>query len=330
MRVVFAGTPQVAVATLAALLDSGHDVVGVITREPKRRGRSKALVRSEVGEFAAGMGLNVLESSRPGGEEELRWIKELDADLGVVVAYGALLSQGVLDATSQGWVNLHFSSLPDLRGAAPVQRAVIRGDQRIGCSVFLLERGMDTGPIYSTNVYDTGGRKSSGDILEELATLGAHQVVQVVDQIGGDTAVATPQDEGLDQEHVTFAPKLTKEDGFVDFQGSAEQVLNQIRGVSPEPGAWTALPDGRTMKIGLVEVADAAEVAPSPDETPSPGEVVADRHLVRVGCATGSVVLMQVAPAGKNWMRAQDWWRGARLEEGALLGRRVEKGTRSE
>lgn len=314
MRIVFAGTPQVAVPTLSALLDSGHEVVGVITREPKRRGRSKALVPSEVGEFAASKGLNVLESSRPGGAEEMAWLAQVNADLGVVVAYGALLPQRVLDATPHGWVNLHFSALPDLRGAAPVQRAVMRGDESIGCSVFLLEKGMDTGPIYSMRAYSMGTDRSAGSILEELAVLGAQQVVEVVDALQDGSAVADAQDEGLRQANVTFAPKLTKDDGFVDFQGSATQVANQVRGVSPEPGAWTTLPDGRTMKLGLVKAADGSST-PS-----SPGEVVAEKNSVRVGCGSGSVILSQVAPAGKNWMRAPDWWRGARLNGGAVLG----------
>lgn len=315
MRIVFAGTPQVAVPTLSALMHSGHEVVGVITREPKRRGRSKALVPSEVGEFAAAMGLNVLESSRPGGEGEMAWLREVNADLGVVVAYGALLPQKVLDVTPHGWVNLHFSELPDLRGAAPVQRAVMRGDESIGCSVFLLEKGMDTGPLYSTRVYPMGTDRSAGSILEELAALGANQVVEVVDALEDGSAIACVQDEGIRRANVTFAPKLTKDDGFVDFEGSSTQVVNQIRGVSPEPGAWTTLPDGRTMKLGLVKE-DAGPSTPS-----SPGQIVAEKDSVRVVCGSGSVVLFQVAPAGKNWMRAPDWWRGARLSGDAVLGK---------
>ena len=141
LRIVFAGTPQVAVPTLRALVESGHEVVGVVTREPKRRGRSKTLVPSEVGQFAAQQGLEVLETSRPGDLEATEWITAREADLGVVVAYGALLPQSVLDLPVEGWVNLHFSMLPDLRGAAPVQRALIRGDRQIGCSVFRLEIG---------------------------------------------------------------------------------------------------------------------------------------------------------------------------------------------
>ena len=239
LRIVFAGTPQVAVPTLRALVESGHEVVGVVTREPKRRGRSKTLVPSEVGQFAAQQGLEVLETSRPGDLEATEWIRAREADLGVVVAYGALLPQSVLDLPVEGWVNLHFSKLPDLRGAAPVQRALIRGDRQIGCSVFRLEKGMDTGPVFSTRMYPVGAEKTAGEALEDLSVLGAAQVLEVVDQIEAGAAKAVQQDEGLDGENVTFAPKLGRADGLIDFKAPARAVIDLVRGVTPDPGAWT-------------------------------------------------------------------------------------------
>lgn len=322
LRIVFAGTPEVAVPTLRALVESGHHVVGVITREPKRRGRSKALVSSEVGQFAAKAGLNVLETSRPGDPEETEWIQNLDADLGVVVAYGALLPQRVLDLPGEGWVNLHFSKLPDLRGAAPVQRAVIRGDEEIGCSVFQLEKGMDTGPIFSQKMYPQGVEKTAGQVLADLSVLGAEQVLEVVDEIASGEAQAVPQDEGAGGANVTFAPKLTRADGFVDFRAPARATVDLVRGVTPDPGAWTTLPDGRTMKLRAIQALPDAE--PHTARSNAAGSVTLVDRTVRVACQGGDVILTEVAPAGKNWMKAADWWRGARLEEGATLGQPTE------
>lgn len=316
LRLVFAGTPEVAVPTLEALLATDHEVVGVITRSPKRRGRSKALVPSEVGAFAAACGLPVLQTDRPEGAEAQRWLADREADLGVVVAYGSLLRPAVLEALPLGWINLHFSSLPDLRGAAPVQRALLRGDTELGCSVFQLEAGMDTGPILAESRYSVGADATSGEALRFLALEGAPLVVDAVDSLAAGTASPRPQEAGGSRQ-VTMAPKLTREDGFVAFSSPPQEIVDRARAVTPEPGAWTTLPGGAPMKIRGVHRGDATVEAASEGE---PGTVRADKQSLSVYCVGGAVTVDEVAPAGKKWMRAVDWWRGARLGDGAHLG----------
>lgn len=312
LRIIFAGTPDVAVPTLAALLQSGHTIVGVITREPKRRGRSHRFVPSEVGQFAQDNGLPLLETERPGSEEARAWIAQRKADLGVVVAYGALLPQSVLDLLPLGWINLHFSALPHLRGAAPVQHALLRGDSTIGCSIFRLEAGMDTGPLFSTVIHPIPPDHTSGEVLAELSQVGATQVVAVLDALDAETAVTSPQDEGEAGEKITYAPKLTRHDAFINFCAPASQVADHIRAVTPAPGAWTVLPDGTPLKLGPVKVTSL--------EDAKPGAVHITRKSVEVSCGRGAVILGEVAPAGKRWMSATDWWRGARLDATIRLG----------
>ncbi|WP_099332016.1 methionyl-tRNA formyltransferase [Actinomyces minihominis] len=320
LRVVFAGTPAVAVPTLRALYESEHEVVGVITRPPKRRGRSKALIASDVAQFADSVGLPLLETERPASEESLAWLTSLGADLGVVVAYGALLPQHLLDALPLGWINLHFSDLPDLRGAAPVQRALLRGDTSLTSSVFQLEAGMDTGPVFSREKHDLGPEITSGEALAKMALSGAEQVTEVVDLLASGRAVATVQDTGVNDTRVSLAPKLSRQDGFVDFVRSSTETKDQIRAVSPDPGAWTLLPDGSVMKIS------GATVVEPTGSTGLSGTVSSTGKQVLVACGEGQVALREVAPAGKRQMAAIDWYRGARLEEGARLGRKREEG----
>ncbi len=319
LRVVFAGTPEVAVPTLRALCESEHEVVGVITRPPKRRGRSKALIASEVAQFAASAGLPLLETERPASEESMAWISSLGADLGVVVAYGALLPRHLLDALPLGWINLHFSDLPDLRGAAPVQRALLRGDTCLTSSVFQLEAGMDTGPVFSRVKHDLGSEITSGDALAAMAHSGADQVVEVVDQLASGNAEATVQDTGVNNTRVTHASKLDRQDGFVDFARTATETKDQIRAVSPEPGAWTLLPDGSVMKLAGATVVEPVGI------TGLPGTVSSTGKQVLVACGEGQVAIREVAPAGKRQMAATDWYRGARLKEDARLGQTREE-----
>lgn len=320
IRLIFAGTPQIAVPTLEALLGSDHQVVGVITRSPKRRGRSKALVPSPVAQYAAAQGLTVLETDRPNDADSLAWLASLDADLGVVVAFGALLRPETLTALPQGWINLHFSTLPDLRGAAPVQRALLRGDTTVGCSVFQLEAGMDTGPVFLGARFEVGAATTSGEALTYLSSAAAPLVISTVDQIEAGTITAQPQDIQAPGA-VTMAPKLRREDGFIDFAADPLQVVNRVRAVTPEPGAWTTLPGGAPLKIRGVRLTEGG----APTAALSPGSLYTDKCSVYVQCQGlegegHGVVVDEVAPAGKKWMRAADWWRGARLTDGVRLG----------
>ena len=327
LRIIFGGTPSVALPTLAALVESEHSVVGVVTRPPKRRGRSKALVPSEVAVFAQEHGIPLLETERPRDDESLAWIKSARADLGVVVAFGALLTQSVLDALPLGWINLHFSSLPDLRGAAPVQRALLRGDTELGSSVFQLERGMDTGPVFSSVRHSIDPHATAGEALEYLGSVGPAQVVAVVDALSAGTAVAVPQDTGVYGENISQAPKLARVDGFIDFKEGAGEVVDRVRGVTPDPGAWTTLPDGSVMKLGpLHRVSPQGGELPTENDRALPGSMTLEKGALQVACGDSAVQLGEVGPAGKKRMAASDWFRGARLPEGARLGGAMDGG----
>lgn len=316
MRIIFAGTPQAAVPTLEALIASEHEVVAVLTRPPARRGRGRTLHPSEVAEVALAHGIDLIEASTLRDEEVRGRIAALHADLGVVVAYGALIPRAVLDMPRHGWVNLHFSDLPRWRGAAPVQWALLSGDARTASCVFRLEEGLDTGPILSR--LEVGiGHETAGELLTRMASLGAAQVVKVADALEAGTATATMQDEGTDGEHVTHARRLDVADGFIDFTTTAGEADARIRAVTPNPGAWTLLPDGRRLKLGKAEVAQQADPATGDEQV---GEVHTTRRDVHVRCGDGWLRLGEVAPAGKGWMPADAWARGARLEAGTRLG----------
>ena len=314
MKIVFAGTPAAALPALEALVSSSHQVVGVVTRPPARKGRSKRLIDSPVGAWAKEQCLPVLETSHPSQPEAFEWLRERRADLGVIVAYGALLRADVLAVPSHGWINLHYSALPKLRGAAPVQRAVLAQDPTIGTTVFQLDEGMDSGEILSVVEHDLSPRWTSGEALDYLSRQSADQLVSAVDAIADGTAVFSPQNVGPNDENVTFAPKLGRGDAFVDFQLDPDATAAQIRAVTPAPGAWTTL-RGQTFKLGPVKV--ALEVGAL-----KPGQILVEKTRVLVGCRNGAVELGQVAPAGKSWMDAAAWARGARLSAEEKLGER--------
>lgn len=297
-----------AVPTLDALLGAGLNVVGVVTRPPARRGRRKKHEPTPIANLAAASGVPLLETSHPDSSESLAQIEEWEPDLGVVVAYGALFREGSLNAPKLGWINLHFSALPRWRGAAPVQWTIREGDAEAATSVFQLRSGMDTGPVYSEISVVLDGTETAGTLLDDLAGRGADQVLNVIDQLDRGTALPIEQS----REGITHARPLEKKDGFVDFSGSALQVDRIIRSVTPNPGAWTTLPDGTVLKLGPVRIVDSF--------VDRPGEVKLTKNGVFVQCGNAAVELGDVAPAGRGWMPAAAWGRGARLEESARLG----------
>ncbi|GAA3513140.1 methionyl-tRNA formyltransferase [Georgenia daeguensis] len=308
MRLLFAGTPEVALPSLRALIASDHDVVAVLTRPDARRGRGRTLDASPVAELAREAGIEVLtpRSLREEGVAERLGTLELDA--APVVAYGGLVPAELLDVPTHGWVNLHFSLLPAWRGAAPVQRAIIAGDEVTGASVFQLEAGLDTGPVYGTLTETVGPRDTAGDLLGRLAESGAGLLVAVLDAIAAGTARPHPQPA----EGVSLAPKLEVADAAVRWADPAMAVDRLVRGCTPAPGAWTTLPDGARLKLGPVTV------RPDVDDL-RPGQVRAGKHEVLVGTGSSAVALGEVAPAGRSWMAAEAWARGAR-PDGLVLG----------
>ena len=245
MRIVFAGTPEPAVPSLQALLESRHEVVGVVSRPDAPAGRGRSLRPSPVKELAVREGLPVSTPGHPKEPDFQEWLRALQPDVCPVVAYGALVPRAVLDIPRHGWVNLHFSLLPAWRGAAPVQHAIRAGDTRTGASVFRLEAGLDTGPVFDTVERDIAPTDTSGDLLAALAGEGAALMLRVLDGLEAGTAAATPQPE----DGVTLASKIEVADARVDLTRPAADVDRLIRATTPAPGAWTTDPAGRRLKL---------------------------------------------------------------------------------
>ncbi|MCG8923573.1 methionyl-tRNA formyltransferase [Lentzea sp. DG1S-22] len=307
MRLVFAGTPEVALPSLRAFIDSSrHDVVAVVTRPDAPSGRGRRLERSPVGALADEHGIEVLTPAKAGDPEFLERLRALEPDVCPVVAYGNLLPQRTLDVPKFGWVNLHFSVLPAWRGAAPVQAAVRNGDDITGASTFRIVKELDAGPVFGVVTEKVRDRDTSGDLLTRLSISGADLLLSTVDGIEDGTlrAVEQPSDG------VTYAPKIAVEDARLDFTTPATAVDRLARAVTPEPGAWAEF-RGERLKLG--------PVTPVDDVTLPAGEVLVERKRVLVGTATTAVALGEVQAQGKKRMAATDWARGVRIEAGERI-----------
>lgn len=294
MRLVFAGTPDVAVPALDALVTSSHEVVAVVTRPDAPAGRGRRLTPSPVAVRAAELGLEVLKPEHPRDPEFQARLRELAPDACPVVAYGALLPQTALDIPGHGWINLHFSLLPRWRGAAPVQRAIIAGDELIGTCCFEIVRALDAGDVYLSESMPMPD-STAGELLAQLAVSGAAQLVAAVDLVAGGVRPTPQHSDG-----VTIAPKITVEEARLDLSTSASTLRNTIMGCSPDPGAWCEL-DGQRFKIYRARVADDLALAV--------GELSATKRQVFVGTGEGTLELLEVQAPGKKRMGAIDWAR---------------------
>ena len=304
MRLVFAGTPEVALPSLEALHASRHEIAAVVTRPDAPRGRGRGLERSPVGSWADDHGITVLaprSPREPGFAEELR---ALGPDCCPVVAYGALLPESVLGIPAHGWVNLHFSLLPAWRGAAPVQWALMSGDEVTGASTFRIGVGLDDGPVLGTVTEAIAPDDTAGELLERLARHGAPLLVHTLDAL--ESGVITPVPQPADG--VSLAPKLSVDDARIRWSDPARAVDRRIRAVTPAPGAWTTLGGER---VGIGPCALHGDATPGELE---PGEALVTRHEVWVGTATTPVLLREVRPAGRRAMAAADWARGLRVD----------------
>ncbi|RBY85818.1 methionyl-tRNA formyltransferase [Blastococcus sp. TF02A-30] len=308
MRLLFAGTPAPAVPSLDALLASGHEVVAVLTRPDARAGRGRGLSRSPVAERADAAGIPVLQPRSPREPEFLEQLAGMDVDCAPVVAYGALVPQVALDIPRHGWVNLHFSLLPAWRGAAPVQHAIMAGDEITGASTFRLEAGLDTGPVFGTLTEAIGPRDTAGELLDRLAVGGAQLLVATLDGIAAGALEPQPQPA----DGVSLAPKVEVADARVDWALPAHVVDRRVRGVTPAPGAWTTW-RGDRLRLGPVTPLADGPALPA-------GELRVDGRSVLVGTGSGAVRLGEVQPAGKRMIPAADWARGARIGPGDRLG----------
>jgi methionyl-tRNA formyltransferase len=307
MRVVFAGTPEVALPSLQRILGSEHEVAAVVTRPDARTGSGRRLAPSPVAELAAEHGVEVLRPSTPRDADFLARLREIAPDCAPVVAYGGLLPQAALDIPPRGWVNLHFSLLPSWRGAAPVQHALLHGDEVTGATTFRIVPALDAGPVYGMLTETVRADDTAGDLLARLAEHGAELLVATLDGIEDGSLQEQPQPP----EGVSLAPKVTVADAQVRWHDPAVAVDRRVRACTPAPGAWTTF-RGERLKVGPVRLRpDVADLRP--------GELRAGRHEVMVGTADHAVQLADVRPQGKKPMPAEAWARGARPEPGETM-----------
>jgi methionyl-tRNA formyltransferase len=307
VRVLFAGTPAAALPSLDALLRSRHEVIAVLTRPDAPAGRGRRLAASAVKQRALDAGLEVLTPNRPADAAFLDRLRSLAPQCCPVVAYGALVPPAALAVPPAGWVNLHFSLLPAWRGAAPVQHAILAGDDLTGASTFALEKGLDTGPVYGVITEEIRPTDTAGALLDRLATAGAALLVATLDGIEDGVLMGVPQPA----EGVSAAPKLTPDDVRVDWTTPALRIDRLARAATPQPGAWTTF---RGSRLGL------GPVAPTDEGALAPGDLVAGRRGVLVGTATTPVRLTEVRPEGRRPMPAGDWARGVRPAPGDRFG----------
>jgi methionyl-tRNA formyltransferase len=309
MRLVFAGTPATAVASLEALLKSRHEVAAVVTRPDAKAGRGLRVGASPVAERAEAAGIEVLRPARPADPDFLTRLRDIAPECCPVTAYGALLPQAALDIPAHGWVNLHFSVLPAWRGAAPVQHAILHGDEITGATTFRIVRELDAGPVFGVLTERVRPSDTAGELLARLAVSGAELLVATMDGIESGELEARPQPA----DGVTIAPKVSTEDARVRWEHPAAAVDRQIRACTPVPGAWTRL-DGHRVKLGPVQLDPAGPAL-------APGELRPEREGVLAGTGSIPVLLGDVQADGKRRMPATDWARGLRLDgRAAVLG----------
>lgn len=307
MRIVFAGTPQVAVPSLRAIAAVGHEIAAVVTRPDAPSGRGRKLTPSPVAQAAEELGIAVLKPVKANADFAAQ-LAELAPDVCPVVAYGALLPQSVLDVPQHGWVNLHFSLLPRWRGAAPVQRAIMAGEQSTGVTTFRLVRELDAGPIWRHLEMPIGPGQTAGELLDQLSVVGAQVLVDTLDDIAeGVQPNAQPAGE------FGYADKLDVNELQIDWRRDAAAISHLVLGASPDPGAWTLL-NGERFKI-------LRAVPATPQTQLAPGELHADRRNLWAGTSDGAVQLLEVQPVGKKAMAGADWARGVPVGvDGVVLG----------
>ncbi|MBY4894549.1 methionyl-tRNA formyltransferase [Rhodobacteraceae bacterium N5(2021)] len=301
MRLIFMGTPDFSVPVLEALNDAGHEIVAVYSQPPRPAGRGKKARPSPVQARAEALGLAVRHPVSLKGAEAQADFAALKADVAVVVAYGLILPQAVLDAPARGCLNIHASLLPRWRGAAPIHRAIMAGDAETGVCIMQMEAGLDTGPVLLRKKTPIGPEETTGALHDRLSTIGAKAIVEALAQLDHLAPEVQPE------EGVTYATKIDKSEAKVDWTASAPHINRQILGLSPFPGAWTMV-GGKRLKLLQSRVADGNGAA---------GEVL---EGLTVACGDGAVEITRVQPEGKGAMDTKDWLLGARIAPGTILG----------
>jgi methionyl-tRNA formyltransferase len=312
MRIVFMGTPEFAVPTLAGLLAAGHEVAAVYTQPPRPAGRGMAERPSAVHRFAADAGLPVLTPASLKGESEQHAFAAHAADVGVVVAYGLILPKAILAAPRDGCLNLHASALPRWRGAAPIQRAIMAGDRETAATVMRMDEGLDTGPVCLARPVPIGPDTTAGELHDALAAQGAGLMVEALAAIARGTLQCTPQPA----DGVTYAAKIGKDEGRIDFTRPARAVHDHVRALSPVPGAWTEVAAGAGGKPERLKVLRTARA----EGSGPPGTILGDD--LTIACGEGALRILEVQRGGKRPMPAEDFLRGFPLRPGHPLGAR--------
>jgi methionyl-tRNA formyltransferase len=306
MRIVFFGTPEFAVASLRALLRERFTVAGVVTQPDKPQGRSRStLVPPPVKTAALEAGLPVLQPARPIGDLFLAGLRRLEADLGVVVAYGHILRPEVLETPPRGMINVHASLLPRFRGAAPIQHAILAGDRETGISIMRMEEGLDSGPVLHRLAIPVADGETAGTLTPKLAELGATALVEALSLLSAGSVKPQPQDET----RAIYAPKISRETARLDWTRDAAQLERQVRAFDPVPGAWTML-DGAPVKLfGAMAAVGAGE----------PGTVLAASDRLVIAGGSGAIAVREVQPAGRNRLTVESWVRGRGIAAGSRL-----------
>ena len=308
MRIVFMGTPDFALFSLRALIEAGEDVVGVVTQPDKPKGRGYTLTPPPVKVYAMEQGIPVFqpEKVRDGSFDET--LRALAPDVAVVAAYGKILPQSMLDIPKHGCLNIHGSLLPEYRGAAPMQRAIIDGKAVTGVTIQQMAAGMDTGDILLMREAEIGETDNFEDIHDRLGVLGAEALTETLKLLREGKLTPVKQDDSL----ATYAAKIEKTDCLLDFTRPARQLHNQIRGTSPFPLSFTRLPCGSMLKVTRAEVADE-------DSEGTAGQVISLDNGITVQCGKGRLRLVGVLPEGKGRMAAADFVRGRKIALGDIL-----------
>ena len=307
MRIVFMGTPDFAAAILKRLIDTNRNVVGVFSQPDKPVGRKQIIMPTATKALAMEHGIPVYQPAKLRDGEALKIMQELKPDLTVVAAYGKILPKDILDVPKFGNVNVHGSLLPKYRGSAPIQWSVINGDKVTGITTMYMAEGMDTGDMIMKFELPIGEDETAGELFDRMAELGAESIEKTLELFDKGEVIGQPQND----EEATYAPMLKKEMGEIDFEKSAEEIHNLVRGLNPWPTAYTFL-DGKSVKIHEAKAAEGF--------SGKTGELLDEKRFI-VGCKNGAVELITVQPEGKNKMSGADFIRGRRLVKGTVFGK---------
>ncbi len=304
LRVIFMGTPEFSIPTLAEIMNKGHEVVGVYSQPPRKAGRGGKVRKTPVHDFAEQAGLDVFTPTSLKKEEQVEAFKALNADIAIVVAYGLLLPTSILEACDYGCLNVHGSLLPRWRGAAPIQRAIMAGDSGTGVMIMQMDEGLDTGDILLSEYISIGETMTAGDLHDEMMVRGADLLGRALDALERGSLVPTPQPT----EGVTYAKKISKAESKINWSGSAEDIHNHIRGLSPFPGAWFEMLKANDKKERIKVIRSAL-----PEDQENAVQNKNEDELI-IECETGCIQLLEVQREGKKSVPAKDFLNGLQGE----------------